>query len=214
MTAIQKKNLKQFLKSIIVFVFALFYALEFPVFAFEPKSKNLSESTPIKVKEVQKIKEEKISKEILYSRNYELKYDIDGTYFSEGLDFEMHDIKTVSGGCASLGQNFWPTQILAYFGVAAGAASGWAVGDSVCVGGAETFMITCIAIGAPSGGATNCGNSRATFDIVVVDHLPTVTYPAGTSVCSGGCSSTSSSGSSSSGSSSSGSSSSGSSSSS
>ena len=86
-------------------------------------------------------------------------------------------------GGPQLVQNFWPTQILNYFGVAIGEADDWNVGDVVSIED-EDFPIVCISHGAVNGGDTNCGNSRASFDIIVVDgaHRPSTTYPTGTCV--------------------------------
>jgi hypothetical protein len=79
-------------------------------------------------------------------------------------------------------KDFWPEQEKTYFGVDAGQAKGWSEGDTVRFG-TESFTISCIAIGdKEKGGETNCGNSKASFDIVVVDKAPTQRYPAGTCV--------------------------------
>ncbi len=86
-------------------------------------------------------------------------------------------------GGPKLVQNFWPTQILNYFGLPIGGADGWQVGDVVTIED-EEFPIVCISHGSGSGGDTNCGNSPASFDIVVVDknYRPSSTFPPGTCV--------------------------------
>lgn len=86
-----------------------------------------------------------------------------------------------SSGGTKLVQPFWPTQILSYFGVPAGAAKDLSVGDKVRIGG-ETFTVKCIAVGDRDGGEETCGNTKATFDIVVVEERPSKTHKAGTPV--------------------------------
>lgn len=79
-------------------------------------------------------------------------------------------------------QEFRPGQISSYLGVPAGKATHWSVGDTITVE-SETFTIECIAIGDETqGGDTNCGNTTATFDIVVVDRAPAQEYRTGTCV--------------------------------
>lgn len=93
---------------------------------------------------------------------------------------------SLCGDDSKLVQNYGPGQILNYFGLAAGKASGWGAGTVVEIGGQE-FRIKCIDQGAPSGGSTACRagwGTPASFDIVIVEESdrPAQNYSAGSCV--------------------------------